>query len=121
MPPVPISTFNDTYLAYKSYYIARNGSNKFERVYDIVTNSEKIIRILQWSVTNRVAPSSQNFLIEIHLISYFIFAKNETRAMGAIIALYNWNERINKTYHLASEQDMSEKIKDVFGLLSMLY
>lgn len=121
MLPFPISTFSETYQAYKQYYIARNGSNKFEKAFDVVTSSDKIKMILQWSITNRKAPSSKDFLIEIHAMSYFIFAKNETRAMGAIIALYHWNERINKTYHFASEQDMSDKIKSVFGQLSMLY
>lgn len=121
MLPFPITTFNDTYLAYKQYFIARNGSNKFEKAYDIVTNSDKINRILQLSADQRIAPTSKDFLIEIHAMSYFIFAKNETRAMGAIIALYYWNERVNNSYHLANERDMSDKIKSVFGQLSMLY
>jgi len=121
MPPVPISSFNDTYIAYKSYYIARNGSNKFERIYDDIINSSKINQILQWSVSNRKAPSSADFLVIVHTMSFFIIAKNETRAMGAIVALYYWNERVNKTYHFASEQEMSDKIKSVFGQLSMLY
>ena len=121
MLPFPITTFNETYLAYKQYFIARNGSNKFEKAYDTVTNSDKIYKILQWSVGNRAAPSSKDFLIQIHLISYFIFAKNETRAMGAIIALHYWNERVNKIHHIASEHEMSDKIRSVFGQLSMLY
>ena len=121
MLPFPITTFNETYLAYKQYFIARNGSDKFEKAYDIITNSEKINKILQWSVNNKKAPTSKDFLIDIHTMSYFIFAKNETRAMGAIIALYYWNERVNRNYHFANEQDMSDKIKSVFCQLSMLY
>ena len=121
MLPFPITTFNETYLAYKQYFIARNGSDKFEKAYDIITNSEKINRIIQWSINNKNAPTSKDFLVEIHTMSYFIFAKNETRAMGAIIALYYWNERVNRVYHFADEQDMSDKIKSVFGQLSMLY
>lgn len=121
MPPVPISTFQETYQAYKNYYIARNGSNKFERIFDEITNSNKINKTLQWSVNNRTPPTSKDFLINVHSMSYFIIAKNETRAMGAIVALYYWNEKVNKTYHLATEQDMSDKMKSVFGQLSMLY
>jgi hypothetical protein len=119
MLPFPITTFNETYQAYKQYYIARNGSDKFEKTYDIITNSEKIKKIFQWSINNGKAPTTKDFLIDIHSMSYFIFAKNETRAMGAIIALYYWNERINKSYHFATEQDLSDKIKSVFGQLSM--
>ena len=121
MLPFPITTFNETYLAYKQYYIARNGSNKFEKAYDIITNSAKIDKILKMSINYKSAPTSKDFLIEIHTMAYFIFAKNETTALGAIIALYYWNERVNKRYHFASEQDMSDKIKSVFGQLSMIY
>jgi hypothetical protein len=120
MPPVPITTFIETYQAYKNYYIARNGSNKFEKIFDDIINSPKINQIFQWSVNNQKAPTSMDFLIVVHSMSYFIIAKNETRAMGAIVALYYWNERINKIYHLVSDQDMSDKIKSVFGQLSML-
>lgn len=121
MLPFPITSFDETYMAYKQYFIARNGSDKFEKIYDVITNSEKINKIHQWSVNNKKAPTSKDFLIDIHTMSYFIFAKNETRAMGAIIALYYWNERVNKFYHISNEQDMSNKIKSVFGQLSMLY
>ncbi|HHT21852.1 MAG TPA: hypothetical protein GXZ87_00865 [Bacteroidales bacterium] len=121
MPPVPITTFQETYQAYKNYYIARNGSNKFERIYDDITNSSKIDQILQWSINNRIAPNAKDFLIIVHTMSFFIIAKNETRAMGAIVALYYWNERVNRKYCLATEKEMSEKIKSVFGQLSMLW
>lgn len=121
MIPFPITTFDATYNAFKQYYIARNGSNKFEKAYDIVTNSDKISRLLQLSVRDRVAPTTRDFLIDICAIPYFIFAKTETRALGTIIALHFWNERVNKTYRFASESDMADKIKSVFGQLSMLY
>ncbi len=121
MLPFPITTFIQTYKAYKNYYISNNGSNKFEKIYDTVINSDKIKTTLQWSVNNRKAPSSADFLINIHSIGYFIIAKNETRAMGALVALYYWNESVNNHYHFANEQDMSDKIRSVFGQLSMLY
>ncbi|MBN2890698.1 MAG: hypothetical protein JXL97_02420 [Bacteroidales bacterium] len=121
MLPFPITTFEETYKAYKNYYISRNGSNKFEKAYDTIVNSDKIGNIMRQSKSRFIAPSAKNFLVEIHTIRYFIFAKNETRAMGALIALYYWNETLNKTNQLASDQEMSEKIKSVFGQLSMLY
>lgn len=120
MLPFDITTFYETYQAYKNYFIARNGSNKFEKAYDIILSSNKIQQILSLSINKRIAPTSKDFLIEIHMIPYFIFAKNETRAMGALIALNYWDERVNNIYCLASERDMSEKIKSVFGQLSML-
>lgn len=121
MIPFTITTFNETYNAYKNYYISRNGSNKFEKVFDVISTSSKINSILNWSINNRQAPTSRDFLIEIHTIGFFIFAKNETRAMGALVALYYWNEKVNKNYHLTTDQEMSDKIKSVFGQLSMLY
>src|ERR1035437_4371506 len=108
MLPFPITTFNETYHAYKNYFIAKNGSNKFEKIYDIVTNSDKIKQTIQLSVNYSNAPSSADFLINIHSIPYFILAKNETRAMGAIVALYIWNEKVNTRYNFATERDMSD-------------
>lgn len=119
MPPVQITTFNDTYKAYKNYYISRNGSNKFEKIYDVVTNHSECSRILQFSVNQNIAPSAGDFLTSIFSMSYFILAKNESRAMGALVFIYYWNERVNKQYGLAIDTQLCEKIRSVFGQLSM--
>ena len=119
MPPVQVTNFEDTYRAYKNYYIARNGSNKFEKIYDVVTNHSECSRILQYSVNNRMAPSAGDFLTCIFSMSYFILAKNESRAMGAIVFIYYWNERVNNHYGFATESQLSDKIRSIFGQLSM--
>jgi hypothetical protein len=119
MPPVQVTTFNETYQAYKNYYIARNGSNKFEKIYDVVTNHSECSRVLQVTVNQRITPSAGDFLTCIFSMSYFIIAKNESRAMGALVFIYYWNERVNKTYGFATEQQLSQKITSIFGQLSM--
>jgi hypothetical protein len=121
MLPFPITTFDDTYQAYKKYYIAKNGSNKYEKIYEIIFNSNKIDFILKHSVSDQIAPTAADFFVQIHAIGYFIFAKNETKALGILIAMNLWNEKINKRYKFATDQEMDHKIKSVFRQLSMLY
>lgn len=120
MPPVQVTNFDDTYRAYKNYYISRNGSVKFEKIYDVVTNHSQCSRILQTSVNQRIAPSAGDFLTCIFSMSYFILAKNESRAMGALVFIFYWNERVNKNYNFATEQQLTNKITSIFGQLSMI-
>jgi len=115
--PVPITNFNETYQAYKNYYIAKNGSNKFEKIFDEVTNSTQLKQLYQLSVSNRIAPTSADFLVAIVSIKYFIIAKNSTRVMGGLIGLFYWNETINRKMNLATEEEMTHKIKSVFDQL----
>ena len=119
MYPVPITNFKETYKAYMNYYIANNGSNKFEKIYDEVTNSPKVRQLFQWSVSNRTAPTSKDVLIAIVSTKYFIIAKNTTRGIGGLVALFYWDETINRKLNLATEEEMTHKIKSVFDQFSM--
>lgn len=114
---LPYKNFSLTYIEYRESYISNYGRDKFNKAFDAVINHEKTISLLRASKEKRVAPKGSEFCGLIFLMSYFIFAKNDTRAIGAIIALYLWNEKINNELRIADEKHLGWTIEEIFGFL----
>lgn len=117
MKLLPYKNFSLTYIEYREEYISTHGRDKFNRAFDAVLNYEKTISLLRASEEKRVAPKGNEFCGLIFLMPYFIFAKNDTRAIGAIIALYLWNEKINNRLQILDEKHLSWTIEEIFGFL----
>lgn len=115
MMPFSVGSLEPTYQAFKSYYVAKYGSNKFEKLYDSVANSDRIRNLFRITVTERIAPSGTDFISMILELRYFIIAKNETRAMGAVVALRFWNEQVNHVHHFATPEQIDQKLQVIFN------
>lgn len=121
MVPIQVTTFDETYEAYKDHYIYTYGKMKFDKTYDVIMNSNKIMSMFRDSFREGIIPTAKDVLLVIHSIGYFIMAKNETRGLGAIIALKYWNENYNKRYGLIESFEMDDKIKSTLKQLSLIW
>jgi hypothetical protein len=119
MLPFPITSLEQTYLAFKAYYIAKHGSNKFETIFEKISYSERIKQISSLSIRDRKAPTIRDFLNEVVSIPYFIISKNETKAIAILIALNQWNEVVNKEYKLANNIELERKVQSIFEQLGI--
>jgi hypothetical protein len=112
--PVPITNFNEPIKPIKTLKL-KMGAIIRKNLMKLLIQPTKTC--MSMSVSNRIAPTSADFLVAIVSIKYFIIAKNSTRVMGGLIALFYWNETINRKMNLATEEEMTHKIKSVFDQL----
>ena len=120
MIQIPTDSLENAYNTLKSYYIANNGSNKFEKIYSEIANSNKFKELCQFSIQNSSGLSGTEFFGLVFSLRYFIIAKTETRVLGALIALKLWNETVNKIYQFADEKAVNFKVKAIFGKFNLL-
>jgi hypothetical protein len=119
MLPFQITTLEHTFLAFRTYYASKYGVEKYESLYNKVANSDKYSRLFGESIRMRIVPTAKDFIYTIAPIPYFLFAKGETRALGVVIAIRLWDERVNKVYSLATTQELDNKTRSVFIQLSL--
>jgi len=119
MLPFQITTIEATFQAFRSYYIRTNGTDKYETLFNKVSSSGKFSQLYGESIRMRIVPTVKDYIYTIVQIPYFIFAKSETRALGVIIAIRLWDERVNRAFDLATKQELDQKTQSIFNQLSV--
>lgn len=119
MLPFQITTLDATFHAFRTYYVSKYGTGKYETLYNKVANSDKFSRLFGESIRMQVVPTARDFINTIAVIPYFLFAKGETRALGLIIAIRLWDERVNKVYGFANTYELNHKMESIFQQLSV--
>lgn len=107
---------NTEYLKYLSYetileqvfssYIKEFGERKFNSILDKIKNSNKIQRLINLSIEKQSPPGSMDFLYLMNEIPFFIFSRGQTQAVGALVALMRWNQDVNSTHFLLTEEGL---------------
>jgi hypothetical protein len=107
---------NTEYLQYLSYetileqvfssYIKEFGERKFNSILDKIKNSNKIQRLINLSIEKQSPPGSMDFLYLMNEIPFFIFSRGQTQAVGALVALMRWNQDVNSTHLLLTEEGL---------------
>lgn len=111
--------FGAMFAEYRSYYINKNGISKYNKVHDNIQKSNKVSMLDGVSIRMKQAPTAKDYLNTLNTIPYFMFSGNETCALGAIIAIKLWNERVNQTYCFATNAELSHKVESVFKFLKL--
>lgn len=115
-----MTEFDIIYNDYANRYIELDGRDKYEKVYRKIITSEKMGGVFGRALHHNIAPTAMDILSCIHTIPYFIFQGTPTCALAALIAIAQWNERINSVYNLCTEREVAEKAKAVFRILKMV-
>lgn len=114
-----MKSFEIIYSSFKSHYIANNGSNKFEKIHREIIESKKVREAFEESARRQISISGTDIFGLIFLLPYFIIAKNETRAMGALVALKFWNESVNRNYTIADKDSVYHKVQVIMHKFSL--
>lgn len=112
-------TFYEMYIDYQTDFKNEYGREKFKKIFDTVTNSNTIRELISKAQSLNVAPSGRDYTTCILSMSYFIFAKSDTRLMGSIIALYMWDQQVNVYFQYKDIKAMYYTVEDIFGNLGM--
>jgi len=112
-------TFHEMYMDYQSEFKNEYGRDKFQKIFNTVTNSNTIIDLIRKAQSLNIAPTGRDITTCILSMPYFIFAKSDTRLMGSIIALYMWDQQVNVYFQLKDIKAMYYTIEDIFGNLGI--
>lgn len=75
-------------------YIFDYGEKKFQKILDVLQDSQKIKDYLNDVIASSVTPSPDGLQILLNSHSYFIFAKEETVCMGCIVVINMWESKL---------------------------
>ncbi|UBD69840.1 hypothetical protein NXV86_27560 [Bacteroides sp. BFG-257] len=113
------NTLEEIIDGFSNEYIRHNGVEKFKKVYDKVSNSNKLAELDGRSLRLRLAPTAHDFLTALHTIPYFIFSSQYTCALGALFAIKLWDEKVNRRYQLNSSLELRNKAIAVLEILKL--
>ena len=115
-----MSTYQETLNDYLNSFKLEFGERKFRKVENKIFNSNKVSSLINISRQRMVVPNQNDYLPMLHEIPYFIFARREIIAAGAILALERWNLECNKDLQLASDIDLSRILHGIFNEISQI-
>ena len=98
--------FTDIFNQVSNEYVRMFGELKYQTISDKIDNSNKITRLINESRLNQIAPNHLDFVHSINEITYFIFAKGETQAMGCLFALFRWVIEVNDSLKLVADWEL---------------
>jgi hypothetical protein len=120
MKKLPLeSTYSAMYAGYKLQFIEKYGREKFQNIFDTIIDSKIVKKLFIQAQNLNVAPAGKDYVNAILSMPYFIFAKNDTRIMGSLIALYIWDQNVNIHFKLKDIRQMGYTVDDIFGNLGV--
>ena len=100
---------------YLSRYKKLYGLRKFDKIKNTVLNSKKLNSLVQQSETNRQYIPGYLMLECINSIRHFIFSSRETQGLVGLLVLEMWNEKVNKRFHLLSDDGLQDNARDILN------
>jgi hypothetical protein len=91
---------------YINSYIKEFGERKFQVIFEKIMTSNKISGLISKSRYKRIAPNFKDYIYSLNEIPYFIFARGQTQALAALIALERWNNEVNSEMRLKYDNDL---------------
>lgn len=106
-----METFDDLFKTVTERFIHKHGQSKYNKIEDVVRNSKKLADLAQRSIQARSAPSGGDFSATLQSIGYFMFASNATCLMGDLMAINDWDKKVNSRFSLSSQADLLHRAK----------
>lgn len=115
----PANTLEEIIDGFSNEYINHNGVDKFKKVYDKISSSNRLAELDGKSLRLHIAPTAHDFLSTINSVTYFIFSSQPTVALGALFAIKLWDEKVNRLYHFNTPIELRDKAIAVFEILKL--
>lgn len=100
------STYEEFLVEFSNEFQREFGERKLNTISEKIINSKKLAKLFTVSREKGLMPNQKDYLHCLHEIPYFMFSKAETLAMGALLALYRWNQECNPNHLLGDENRM---------------
>ncbi|MDH6535298.1 hypothetical protein D0T51_09005 [Parabacteroides sp. 52] len=114
-----ISTLENTCQSYSEYFISKHGIDKFNKVSEKVLISNKLAELHGISIQISGTPTARDFLSAIKSIPYFMLAGTDTTILACLLAIKQWDEKVNKVYHFAQPYALDNKVQSLFKMFGI--
>lgn len=93
MEPFNINTMDDIdiMLWHIGYYGDRFGDQKYEKLLNVVDNSEKLNRLFTRPLNMGHKLSAHEIMHTMNIMPFFIFSRPETHTLGGLMAINNYD------------------------------
>ena len=105
--------FEELVESFTNDYITEFGERTLRKIDKKLDNSRSVRRYLIKLQEINVEPLGKDLVICVMNMPYFMVAKRETVAMGAVLLLLKWNNLLNENNRLASDFVLQEIFKSV--------
>ena len=111
MLPFPITTLDITILNFWGYYETKYGRESCIKIQNKMVNSNSLAKLCGLSISQNRPPTTHDFrLIGSNM---FLLGSVEKITFAALIALREWNQRINKVYNMASQETVDALCRNI--------
>lgn len=104
---------------YETSYISKYGRDKFNKISEKVLTSKKLAELNGISIQMSGTPSARDFLSAIKSMPYFMFAGTDTTILACLLAIKQWDEKVNSVYHFAPQHTLDSKVQSVFKMFGI--
>jgi hypothetical protein len=103
----------------KARFIARNGQDRFDKLYRKISDSKTLAQLEGMSIHGGASPNANDFSVVAtsNSMTFWGFS-SESKIMGALIALKIWNEKINRVHSIASPFEISNIAMNIIRINS---
>ncbi|MBQ9254060.1 MAG: hypothetical protein IJ180_04705 [Bacteroidales bacterium] len=108
-------SFEEIYTQICEKYKYLNGVNKFNSIYYKVMSSKKLTNLIMESKTYRLSLDYKIVLSAMNETAFFMFKKNKTQFVGLVIFYKRWNDEVNKSLKLASDEYLREQCRRCYN------
>ncbi len=113
MLPFRITTFEMTFTEFHFYYEQKNGKDAYNKLYSKVINSNSLAKLNGLSISQKRTPTTHDFRLIGH--NMFLLGSMEKITLAAIIALWDWNMKINRVYNFASQETVDMICRNIIA------
>lgn len=104
-----MQTFSNLFQSCKDRYVYKHGHVKFNKIESILRKSSKLADLQSKSMKAGLSPTGIDYSATIQSIGYFMLSGAETSAMAELIAIDDWNRKVNLTHRICSDQELLYK------------
>ena len=97
------------------------GANKFSKVFQKVVTSDKLNGMIGEAQGRMVPPGTEDILARLNTIPYFMFSRNETQAIAALLVLQRWHEMVNVHQNLLNEEGLKLRAMGILKKLGLMF
>jgi len=101
-------------------YIIEYGQNKLNKIVELVKSSSRVKEFINHIVERNSKPDPESLQLLMNSHSSFMWAKEETLCMGALVVIVNWSGTIYSGYSQEKDQQKTEVIARLIDHCSRL-
>ena len=114
-------TYEEIMESFMVYYRNKYGQEKIKTIYEKVMTSDKISGLISKARFRGFPPGSQDYVLVVSSIPYFMFASSQTLAMASLFSLSKWDGEANANNEYLNDSGMKLRAMNIINELKVSF